>query len=318
VKNNKGIFTDVTAAVCPALQQPGMVTAAVWTDFNNDHQTDLIIAGEWMPVQFFKNDHGKLLDATASTGLTQMNGMWRSLIATDIDNDGDIDLVAGNLGLNCEYRASAAEPMQLYATDLDGNGSIDPLFFYYIKGADGKRQSFPAIGRGRLSDQVPAIKKQFLLNEDYAHATYNDIFKRKPAADILQLHCDETRTCYFENTGNGKFIKHVLPVEAQFSPVNAIICDDLDNDGFKDLVLAGNEYQTEVITGRYDASYGCFLRGGSNKSFVAVSANNSGLMINGDVKDMALIRLTNGNKLLIAAVNNDVMQTFEINAIKKK
>ena len=123
LRNDKGVFTDVTAKVCPALQYPGMVTSAVWTDFDNDKQTDLIIAGEWMPLRFFKNNHGHLEEVTASTGLTQMNGMWRSLIATDIDNDGDIDLVAGNLGLNCEYQVSPAEPMHLYATDLDGNGS---------------------------------------------------------------------------------------------------------------------------------------------------------------------------------------------------
>jgi len=128
LQNNNGIFTDVTPKVCPALQTPGMITAAVWTDFDNDGQTDLIIAGEWMPVQFFKNDHGHLSDVTASTGLTANNGMWRSLLATDIDNDGDIDLVAGNLGLNCEYRPGAIQPMQLFATDLDGNGSIDPFF----------------------------------------------------------------------------------------------------------------------------------------------------------------------------------------------
>lgn len=310
--NNRGIFTDVTAKVCPALQTPGMVTGAVWIDFDNDHQTDLIIAGDWMPLQFFKNNGGKLIDVTASTGLTQMHGMWRSLIATDIDNDGDIDLIAGNLGLNCEYKVSPLEPMQLFATDLDGNGSIDPFLFYYIKDGDGIKRSYPAISRGRFAERVPAIKKQFLLNADYAHATYKDIFKGKPAEKILQLHCDETRTCYFENTGNGKFIKHVLPVEAQFSPVNTIICDDLDNDGFKDLLLAGNEYQAEVMTGRYDASYGCFLRGGSNKSFVSVPPVTSGFILNGDVKDMSLIRLSNGEKLLIAAVNNDSMRVFKI------
>ena len=106
-----------------------MVTSAVWTDFDNDKQTDLVIAGEWMPVRFFKNNHGLLNEATDSTGLTNMNGMWRSLIAADIDNDGDIDLVAGNLGLNCDYQVSPSEPMQLFATDLDGNGRIDPVFF---------------------------------------------------------------------------------------------------------------------------------------------------------------------------------------------
>jgi enediyne biosynthesis protein E4 len=316
LQNNNGIFSDVTAKVCPALQKPGMVTSAVWADFDNDKQTDLIIAGEWMPVRFFKNNHGNLIEATAATGLSQMNGMWRSLAATDIDNDGDIDLVAGNLGLNCEYKVSAEEPMQLYATDMDGNGSIDPVFFYYLKGADGKKHSFPAVGRSRLADQVPAIKKQFLLHEDYSHATFDEIFKGKAKENLLQLNCDETRSCYLENMGNGKFIKHPLPIEAQFAPVNAIICDDLDNDGFKDLVLAGNEYQTEVMTGRYDASYGCFLRGGSNKSFTIVPSVKTGLILNGDVKDLSLLQLSNGQKILLAAVNNDSLRVFRINDLR--
>lgn len=316
--NNHGIFTDVTAKVCPALQTPGMVTAAVWTDFDNDHQLDLVIAGEWMPLQFFKNDHGRLFNVTAATGLTQMNGMWRSLIATDIDNDGDIDLVAGNLGLNCDYRVSSSEPMQLFATDLDGNGSIDPFFFYFIKGEDGIKHLYPAISRSRFAEQVPAIKKQFLLNENYSHATYKDIFNGKEPKNILHLSCDETRSCYFENVGNGKFIKHPLPVEAQFSPVNAIVCDDIDNDGYKDLLLAGNEYQTDVMTGRYDASYGCFLRGTGKKNFVSVPPAKSGFILNGDVKNMSLIRLSNGEKILLAAVNNDSMRVFRISASIKK
>jgi hypothetical protein len=312
LENNKGVFTDVTAKVCPALQTPGMITSAVWVDFDNDKQVDLIIAGEWMPIRFFKNNHSVLQEVTAATGLTQMNGMWRSLIAADIDNDGDPDLIAGNLGLNCDYNVSAAEPMQLFATDLDGNGSIDPVFFYYIKEKNGKKYSVPGIGRSQFSDQVPAIKKQFLLYKDYAHASFNEIFKGKTKDNLLQLHCEETRSCYFENIGNGKFIKYPLPIEAQFAPVNAIICDDLDSDGFKDLLLAGNEYQEEVITGRYDASYGCFLRGSSKKVFTPVSPVKSGFILKGDVKDMSMIRLSNGEKLILAAVNNDSLRVFRI------
>jgi len=313
LQNNKGTFEDVTAGVCPALQTPGMVTAAVWTDFDNDKQTDLVIAGEWMPVGLYKNNGGRLINVNAAAGLSQMNGMWRSLIAADVDNDGDMDLVAGNLGLNCDYRVSVTAPMQLFATDLDGNGSIDPLLFYHIKSEDGKRYAYPAISRGRLADQVPSIKKQFLLNRDYAHANYDGIFKGKSPGKIVQLQCDETRTCFLENTGNGKFVKHALPLAAQFAPVNAIICDDLDSDGIKDLLLAGNEYQAEVMTGRYDASYGCFLQGSRNKIFSPVSPASSGFVLSGEVKDMELVRLANGNRIVLAAVNNDSMRVFKVN-----
>ena len=312
LQNNKGVFTDVTSKVCTVLQKPGMITSAVWTDFDNDKQMDLVIAGEWMPIRFFKNNHARLQEVTDSTGLLQMNGMWRSLVVSDIDNDGDPDLIAGNLGLNCIYKVSGQEPMQLFAADLDANGSIDPVPFYYIKDKNGIRRSFPAISRSQFSDQVPAIKKQFLLYKDYVHASFDNIFKGKAKDDILRLHCDETRSCYFENLGTGKFIKHVLPMEAQFSPVNAIICDDLDNDGFKDLLLAGNEYQAEVITGRYDASYGCFLRGNSKKVFTPVPPVKSGFIVKGDVKDMSLIRLSNNERIVLVAVNNDTLRVFRM------
>ena len=313
LQNNKGVFADVTESINPVLKNPGMVTSAVWTDVDNDKQPDLVIAGEWMAIRFFKNSEGKLKEITEQTGLTSNNGMWRSLVAADYDKDGDVDIIAGNLGLNCEYQVSATEPMQLLALDMDGNGSIDPVFFYYIKDKKGKKQLFPGLSRTMLASQVPAIKKQFLFHQDYAHASADDIFKGKPKKDILLFHCSEIRSCYFENTGNGKFIKHVLPVESQFAPVNAIICGDLDNDGFKDLLLAGNEYQTDVMTGRYDASYGCFLKGNSNKQFIPVPPVQSGFILRGDVKDMSLIETPDGKKLVLAAVNNDSLRVFRIN-----
>ncbi len=317
LKNNKGVFTDVTAKVCPALQKPGMVTSAVWVDFDNDKQTDLVITGEWMPVRFFKNNHGLLHDVTALTGLANMNGLWRSLIATDIDNDGDVDFVAGNLGLNCNYHVSAVQPMELFATDIDKNGRIDPIPFYYIKDENGSMRSYPAIGRNQFADQVPAIKKRFIHHDDYARAGFEDIFPGKTKADLLSFYCDEIRSCWFENTGNGKFVKHALPVEAQFAPVNAIICDDLDNDGYKDLLLAGNDYQTDVMTGRYDASYGCFLQGNAKKIFSAVAPVKSGFIVKGDVKDMAIVQTGKREKIVLVAVNNDSLRAFRVNSLKK-
>lgn len=312
LQNNNGIFTDITLKVCPALHQAGMITSAVWTDFNNDKLPDLIIAGEWMPLRFFKNNKANFEEVTSSTGLTDMHGMWRALIAADVDNDGDADLVAGNYGLNNNYKVSSKEPMQLFASDIDGNGSIDPVVFYYIKGEDGVRRSYPGVSRNLLSDQVPGIKKRFLLYSDYAGATADDIFKGKKEEEILRLTCNETRSCFFENLGNGKFQKHILPIETQFAPVNTIICDDFDKDGYKDLLLAGNEYQTEVVTGRYDALYGCFLRGSREKKFTAVPPAESGFMVTGDVKDMALIQSVDGKKRILVAVNDDSLRVFQV------
>jgi len=312
LQNKNGIFSDVTAQVCPSLESAGMITSSAWVDLDKDKLPDLIIAGEWMPVRFFKNVHGKLQEVTANTGLNEMNGMWRSLAVADIDNDGDEDVIAGNLGLNCTYNVSKDQPMQLFAKDLDGNGSVDPIFFYYIKGKDGKKHAYPAISRSMFAEQVPAIKKQFLYSEDYSKASFEDIYPIEKRKGLLQLSCDETRSCWLENMGNGKFIKHPLPVEAQFSPINAIVCDDVDDDGYKDLIIAGNEYQEEVTTGRYDASYGLFLKGTREKVFKPVLSTKSGFIVDGDVKAMKLVALSERNKILLVAVNNDSLRVFRI------
>jgi enediyne biosynthesis protein E4 len=313
LQNNNGVFSDVTSKVCPSLEKAGMITSSVWTDFDNDKQTDLVIAGEWMPIRFFKNNRGKLEEVTSNTGLTEMNGMWRSLAVADIDKDGDKDIIAGNLGLNCTYDATKNQPMQLFAKDLDGNGSIDPIFFYYIKDKSGKKNSYPAISRAQFSDQVPAIKKQFLQAKDYSTASFDDIFTGNKKEGLLQLTCNETRSCYFENLGSGKFRKHILPNETQFAPINSIVIGDIDKDGFLDLIMAGNEYQADVMTGRYDASYGIFLKGGKDKNFRFVPSASCGLIIDGDVKDMELIELSDKTRLLLVAINNDVLRAFKIN-----
>ncbi|THU34873.1 hypothetical protein FAM09_23040 [Niastella caeni] len=314
--NDKGVFTDVTATVCKALQQPGMVTSAVWTDLDGDHQTDLVIAGEWMPVRFFKNEQARLKEVTQSTGVAGITGMWRSLAAADIDRDGDMDLVAGNLGMNCDYQVTDSTPMELYAADLDGNGSIDPIPFYYIKDHTGVKRLYPGINRRQFADQVPAIKKQFLHHAQYAKATFDEIFKDKPKDSLQRFTCTETRSCWLENLGGGQFRRHVLPPEAQFAPVNAIICDDIDGDGFTDLLLAGNEYQSDVMTGRYDASYGCFLKGIAHKNFLAIPPARSGFVVSGDVKDLALIKTARGEKRVVVAINNDSLKVMGINSLK--
>jgi hypothetical protein len=269
-----------------------------------------------MAIRFFKNERGRLREITQATGLAGMTGMWRSLAAADLDHDGDTDLVAGNLGSNCDYQVSDSTPMELYAADLDGNGSIDPIPFYYIKDETGVKRLFPGINRRQFADQVPAIKKQFLHHAQYAKATFDDIFKDRPKDNLLRFTCTETRSCWLENLGNGQFRRHLLPQEAQFAPVNAIICDDIDGDGVTDLLLAGNEYQSEVMTGRYDASYGCFLKGIAHKNFLAIPPARSGFVVHGDVKDMALVKTGRGQKMVVIALNNDSLKVMGINSLK--
>ena len=316
LQNNNGIFTDVTNKVCPDLSKAGMITAGQWTDLDNDSHPDLVIAGEYMPIRFFKNNGTKFKEVTDETGLKDIDGLWRSLIATDVDGDGDTDFIAGNLGLNCNYQTSSKYPMKLYAGDIDDNGKIDPVMFYYIKDGSGQRKLYPSINRDQLAAQAPVIKKNFLLNKDYAQATEETLFGDTKKLQILI--CNETRSCWIENKGNSgkngtvaQFVIHPLPMEAQFAPVNAIVCADMDGDGIKDILLAGNEYQTEVMTGRYDASYGWFLKGTSDKVFKVIPPSISGFKIDGDVKDMKTITTANKEKLVLVGINNDSLKVFK-------
>ena len=318
LQNNAGKFTDVTKEVCPALEKPGMITGAVWLDFDNDKKPDLVICGEWMPVRFFKNINNKLQEVTENTGLTNTNGLWRSLQAADIDKDGDIDFIAGNMGLNNKYHASHDRPMMLYAKDLDANGSIDIIPAYYIKNNKGLYELFPAIDRTQFAEEIPYIKKKYLLNKDYAMINMEELFKGIDMKDMMVLKCETTATVWIENLGNGHFKMHQLPLEAQFAPVNAIVADDLDHDGNIDLLLGGNEYQAEISTGRYDASYGLFLKGDGKGLFTPVKSTQSGFVVVGDMKNLKTITNKNQHQFVLAAVNNDSLKCFEIRPKNKK
>lgn len=311
LRNDRGKFTDVTDAVCPALKNPGLLNAAVWTDVDKDNKPDLILAGDWMPIRIFKNNGSTLTEITGSCGLKDLPGFWRSLAVTDINHDGYPDIIAGNLGSNNSFHISAEQPARLVAKDFDGNGIVEPIFCYYIKDNEGKYQLSSGISRDLWVKQMPVIKKTFDNNESYAKAPMETIFPKEMMEGATVLDCKEVRSGYFENDGKGAFHFHPFCAMAQIAPVNAIVCTDINGDGIDDIILGGNEYQASVATGRYDASYGLLLTGNRKEGFDPVLPVSSGLIMDGDVKDLVIIKTATG-KVLLSAINDEKMKAYSI------
>ncbi len=313
LRNDHGVFTDVTRAVCPDLEEAGLMNAAAWVDIDGDNKPDLIIAADWSPIRIFKNTGSSLKEITNESGLGDASGFWRSLVVTDVDGDGDLDIIAGNEGLNTPYHINAKQPAELVAKDFDGNGTVEPILCYYIKDNDGKYVLSSGVSRDEWAVQMPSLKKTFDQNALFAKATMDQIFTPEMMQNATVLHCNEARSGCFVNDGKGRFTFHPFPNEAQVAPVNAMVCTDINGDGKRDLILAGNEYQTSVGQGRYDASYGLQLTGDGKGNFTAVSPTQSGLIIDGDVRDLKMITIAK-KRTVLAAINNENLKAFGINA----
>ncbi len=302
------VFTDVTAEWCKDLLKPGMVTAVVWEDINRDGFPDLMLAGDWMPLLLFENNGSGLVNISEKAGLSKTDGMWSAIVADDIDNDGDIDFIAGNCGLNDQFKASADEPMTCYAADFDNNGRIDPVVCYYIQG-----KSYPMASRDELLDQVVPLRRKFLRYKDYADATIYDIFPKEKVDKALQLHCYQLKTCLLINDGQNRFTLTPLPNAAQFSKVSGITVGDFDRDGKKDVLLAGNFVPYRVQLGACDASLGLFLKGEGSNNFTPLFAWQSGLFAGGDVRRMIITNTPDKRRRIILAKNDDAVQVININ-----
>ncbi len=299
-------FTDIAAQAGEGLERPGLIAAALWTDYDQDGWIDLMLAGEWMPVTIFKNDHGNFINVTAGSGIENYTGWWNSLVAADFDKDGDMDYVAGNLGLNTRFKVSSDQPMRILAKDFDNNGQIDPVCTYYIQG-----ESYPIYHRNIMINQIPILQKMFPNYEDYARATIHDIFSEGQMKGVYQAECRYFNTAYFENRGNGTFQIHSLPIECQFAPVFGMLANDFNKDGNMDLLLVGNSYSSNVEDGQFDAFTGLFLRGNGKGGFSSVPARESGFFVDGDAKGMAELSMTDGNSLILVAQNSGKMRVFE-------
>lgn len=284
----------------------GQVNAASWADLNADGQLELIMAGEWTSLQIFQFRAGQWERTTREFVESPLTGLWASLLVEDMDADGDLDIIAGNLGLNSQLTASETEPLQLYAADVDQNGSIDPLLFYYVQGT-----SWPFASRDDLIGQLPHLKKKFLFFKDYANAQLPDILPQKIIDTALVCSAQTLASVYYEND-NGQLRAHLLPYRAQLAPVRSIAAKDLNGDGYTDLILGGNLLQAKVKLGRLDGNHGVVLLGNGDEGFLALSNGLSGLDFRGSINELQWIETNNGDYLL-AATNNGALQTYRLN-----
>ena len=299
-KNGIIKFIDVTAEVAPALKKIGLVSDVLFTDFDNDGKTDLILCGEWMPLTFLKNIGGKFINVTAKTGSANKTGWWNSIVAGDFRHTGRMDYIVGNLGLNSLYKSSDKYPIFITAGDFDLDGRFDAFPSLFLPGKGGVKHEYPANVRDDAFKQMTSLRKKFTNYHSYAEATMEDLLSEDQMRTALRLKATELRSSYYRNDGNGKFTVIPLPIEAQVSALNGMVADDFDGDGNLDLVINGNDFGTDVSIGRYDALNGLFLKGNGKGGFTPVSILKSGIYLPGDGK--ALVKLCGaGNKYLLAA-----------------
>ncbi len=309
-KNGKVVFTDVTASVAPGLKDIGMTCDAIWTDFDNDGWTDLIVVGEFMPVKFFKNNHGKL--ELMHTDLDNQSGWWNSIVAGDFDNDGNMDYIVGNVGQNSFYRPSDKYPVRVYAKDFDNNGIYDALPTMYLptSAADTSMKEYPAQLRDDEIKQMVEFRRKFPGYKSYATATIDQLLTPEELKGALVLSANNFKSCYIHNDGKGHFTMIPLPVQAQFSSLFGMVAEDVDGDGNLDVVINGNDYGTEVSVGRYDALNGLVLKGDGKGGFTPLSILQSGIFIPGNGKALVKFRNKNGNCLLAASQNRGPLKVF--------
>src|SRR6185503_10357344 len=307
LRNDGGRFTDVTAEVAPELAGPvGMITDAVWIDFDGDRRLDLVTAGEWMPITFYRNDGHRFVNVTTATRLPPTRGWWYSLAVGDFDGDGRPDLVAGNLGLNAGLSTSKESPLGIYAGDFTGNRTTSVVLTQKVNGVEHSLGGMVPLGR-----EIYTLSLRYPTYGSFADAPLRQLFGVSQLESALHYETDTFASVYLHNDGQGAFSLSPLPNLAQIAPIRSIVVEDVDRDGHLDLVVAGNLYEFEPNTVRADAGNGLWLRGDGLGHFAPVRPVESGFLAPKNVSGLARIRTASGESFIIANTG-DTLQTFAL------
>ena len=314
-QNGKAKFMDASQKIAPQLENIGLICDALWTDFDNDGWLDLMLAGEWSEIKFLKNTKGKF-SILKDSGLEKFKGLWSSINGSDMDNDGDIDYVVGNIGLNTLFKVSDNEPLKVLAKDFDNNGNYDVIPFVYFQDQNKKRKLVPFNGKDDVNKQLNITRQRFVSYKDFASADLESLLTKEERKDAQELDLNYASTSYIQNNGNGKFSIKALPMEAQFSVSNGIILEDFDNDGNQDILLSGNNFGNEISVGRYDASNGLLLKGNGKGNFSKIS--NSGFYVSQDAKSSVSLFNAKKEMLIFTAQNRGQLFSFKTSIFKQK
>ena len=302
VNNGNGIFEDNTRKLAPGLKELGMITDAVWSDYDSDGDKDLIVVGEWMPITVFNNHNGRFKNFTLELGLDSTQGWWNSI--EEINNGNKIRYVLGNHGLNSMFKASKNKPIEMYVNDFDFNGSIEQIITTY-----NDEISYPLALRQDIILQLPHLKKKYIRYSNYAKQTIQDIFTEEELYNAIILKAYELRSSVLSFGPDSKFDLKPLPNEAQLAPVYATLSRDYNNDGATDILLGGNLYKVKPEVGIYAGSRGLYLRGDKNGGFKPVSKNESGIDIKGEIRNMSFTNIKGKNSIIIT-LNSDSLQVY--------
>lgn len=301
--NDNGTFKNRIHSIAPQAETVGMITDAQWVDIDNDLDQDLILTGEWMGIEIFVNQNGKLAKDNMYSSLESAKGWWNKILVEDIDGDGDMDIVAGNLGLNYKFHASTEKPFHVYTHDFDNNGTEDIMLAKYYN-----NKQVPVRGKGCTAQQMPYLKEKIKTYNEFASKDIGGIIGDN-FSESLHYEVTEFQSGIFVNEGLGQFYFKAFPIEAQSAPINSILFKDFDGDNINDFLMAGNNHQSEVETTRADAGIGIFLKGTNNGEFSYVPNRNTGIYIDNDVRALAYLKTIQGHQILVIN-NNSKHQIF--------